>query len=283
MLGASIVGLLVSFRLARRLGTITDQIATGSNQVTSASEQIGSSSQSLAQASSEQAASLEETSASAQEISAMSKQNQDRAEEAAKVVDSSGRKLDATTALLDKMSISMVDTVKSSEKVSSIIKLIDEIAFQTNILALNAAVEAARAGEAGLGFAVVADEVRNLAQRCATAAHDTAGLIEQSVALSNRSRLDADQVATAVRGIVEDSRRLTVLVGEVATGSREQFKGVDQMARSIAQMETTTQSVAASSEEGAAAAQELNGQASSLKAIVDDLEEIAGSARGARS
>ena len=277
MLGAGVVGLLVSFRLARRLTAITDSIALGSSQLSSASGQIGNSSQALAQASSEQAASLEETSSSAQQISAMSRQNQQRSDEAAKVVGSSARKLSATTALLDKMSTSMVDTVKSSEKVSNIIKLIDGIAFQTNILALNAAVEAARAGEAGMGFAVVADEVRNLAQRCAAAARDTASLIEQSVELSNRSRQDADQVAESVSGIVEDSTRLTTLVDEVAAGSREQATGVDHIARAIGQMERTTQSVAASSEESAAAAEELNSQAMSLKAIVNELEELAGS------
>ena len=119
--------------------------------------------------------------------------------------------------------VSAMDGINaSSQKISKIIKVIDEIAFQTNILALNAAVEAARAGEAGMGFAVVADEVRNLAQRCAQAAKDTADLIEESIQRSDGGRVKVDQVAVAIRAITAESAKIKVLVDEINLGSVEQ-------------------------------------------------------------
>src|SRR5205814_9930224 len=114
-----------------------------------------------------------------------------------------------------KMVQAMSDIKTQSDKISKIIKVIDEIAFQTNILALNAAVEAARAGEAGMGFAVVADEVRNLAQRCAQAAKDTAALIEESIAKSADGKVKVDQVAQSIQGITEGSSKIKTLVDEV--------------------------------------------------------------------
>src|SRR5437899_8385538 len=129
------------------------------------------------------------------------------------------------------MVTAMTDITTSSGKISKIIKVIDEIAFQTNILALNAAVEAARAGEAGLGLAVVADEVRNLAQRCAQAARDTASLIEDSIATSRDGNARLDQMTGAVRAMTENSLRVKTLVDEVNQGSQEQARGMEQISR----------------------------------------------------
>jgi methyl-accepting chemotaxis protein/methyl-accepting chemotaxis protein-1 (serine sensor receptor) len=157
----------------------------------------------------------------------------------------------------------------SSQKISKIIKVIDEIAFQTNILALNAAVEAARAGEAGMGFAVVADEVRNLAQRCAQAAKDTADLIEESIQRSDGGRIKVDQVAVAIREITAESAKIKVLVDEINLGSIEQSSGIDQISRAITQMEQVTQGSAANAEQSAAAAQQLNAQAEHMTDVVE--------------
>ena len=172
------------------LRRLASDMAEGAEQVASAASQVSSSSQSLAQGSSEQAASLEETSASSEEISSMARKNTENSKVAAALVTQSGQKFAQANHSLDQMVVAMSEINTQSDKISKIIKVIDEIAFQTNILALNAAVEAARAGEAGMGFAVVADEVRNLAQRCAQAARDTATLIEESIAKSNDGKTE---------------------------------------------------------------------------------------------
>ena len=191
----------------------------------------------------------------------------------------SQQKFVQTNQSLDQSVVAMGEINAQSGKISKIIKVIDEIAFQTNILALNAAVEAARAGEAGMGFAVVADEVRNLAQRCAQAAKDTAALIEESIAKSNDGKVKVDQVATAIRAITEESAKVKKLVDEVNLGSQEQARGMEQIAKAITQMEQVTQKTAANAEESASAAEELNAQSETLKNLVERLTAMVGAAQ----
>ena len=155
-------------------------------------------------------------------------------------------------------------------------KVIDEIAFQTNILALNAAVEAARAGEAGLGFAVVADEVRNLAQRCAQAARDTAGLIEDSIATSRDGNARLDQMAGNVRAMTDNATQVKCLVDEVNMGSQEQARGMEQISRAVMQMEQVTQRTASSAQESACAGADLTGHANALRGLVHQMREMVG-------
>ena len=240
-------------------------------QIASAAGQVSSSSQSLAQGSSEQAATIEETSAASSEINSMAQRNTDNSRTTAEIVAHSQERFMETNKSLDQMVEAMDGITGSSQKISKIIKVIDEIAFQTNILALNAAVEAARAGEAGMGFAVVADEVRRLAQRSAQAARDTADLIEDSILRSNGGKEKVDQVAAAIRSITADSGKMKLLVDEISLGSGEQARGIDQITRSISQIEQVTQSAAASTEETAAAAEELSAQAESLQDVVNRL------------
>jgi methyl-accepting chemotaxis protein len=258
-------------QIIARLREAISELFHGAEQVASAASQVATSSQSLAQGASEQAASLEETSASSEEINAMARQNSSSSQSAAELVDRSQEKFNATNVSLEGMKAAMGEINASSEKVSKIIKVIDEIAFQTNILALNAAVEAARAGEAGMGFAVVADEVRSLAQRCAQAARDTASLIEESIAKSDDGKLKVHQVAEAISAVAEESLKIKTLVDEVKTGSHEQARGLEQVSKAIVQMERVTQSTAASAEEGASAAEELTSQSVALKEIVGRL------------
>jgi methyl-accepting chemotaxis protein len=258
------------------LRTAIRDLAEGAGQVSSAATQISSSSQSLAQGASEQAASLEETSSSSEEINSMARKNAENSNAANSLVVQSQQKYEETNHSLQSMVTAMGDIKSSSDKVAKIIKVIDEIAFQTNILALNAAVEAARAGEAGMGFAVVADEVRNLAQRCAQAAKDTAALIEESITKSNDGQTKVDQVAVAIRAITEESAKVKTLVDEVSLGSQEQTRGIEQIAKALTQMEQVTQQSAANAEESAAAAEELTAQASTLMEVVSQLSTMVG-------
>jgi methyl-accepting chemotaxis protein len=175
---------------------------------------------------------------------------------------------------LSEMVTSMGEINASSGKISKIIKVIDEIAFQTNILALNAAVEAARAGEAGMGFAVVADEVRNLAQRSAQAAKDTAALIEESIERSQDGSAKLGRVSEAIGAITISTSQAKNLIEEVSLGGKEQSRGVEQIAMAVTQMEQVTQKSAASAEETAAAGEELTAQADSLRHLVSQLRAL---------
>jgi len=250
------------------------ELAESAVQIASAAHQVSSSSQSLAQGSSEQAATIEETSSVSTEINSMAHRNTENSRSTADLVTHSQDGFAKSNQSLTEMVVAMDAINTSSQKISKIIKVIDEIAFQTNILALNAAVEAARAGEAGMGFAVVAEEVRNLAQRSAQAAKDTAELIEESIRRANGGKIKVDEVALSIRSITAQSSKIKVLVDEINLGSVEQTRGIDQITNSIAQMEQVTQSNAASAEESAAAAEELNAQAEAMTEIVQSLRSM---------
>jgi methyl-accepting chemotaxis protein/methyl-accepting chemotaxis protein-1 (serine sensor receptor) len=275
LIGASVV--FVVRNINRTLRQAVSELYRGAEEVTSAASQVASSSQSLANGASSQAASLEETSASSEEIRAMANQNTETTRSAAGLATESQQKFTDANRVLDQMVAAMGEINESSSKISKIIKVIDEIAFQTNILALNAAVEAARAGEAGLGFAVVADEVRNLAQRCAQAAKDTASLIEESGAKSAEGKAKVDQVAGFLRIVTGESNKVKTLVDEVNLGRQEQVRGIEQIAKAIVQMERLTQGAAANAEESAAAAEELTAQSKAVKDVVGRLAALVGS------
>ena len=211
----------------------------------------------------------------------MTPQNGKNSRGAAGAVEQSRSRVAKVDSKLNELVTSMVAISASRSKIAKIIKDIGRIAFQTNILALNADVEAARAGEVGLGFAVVADEVQNLAQRCAQAAKDTADLIEESIRRSSGGKMKVDEVAAAIRDITAEASKIKEMVDEINLGSVEQSRGIDQISRSIAQMEQVTQSNAANAEQSAAAAEQLNAQAEAMKDIVKSLRGMVdGAAEG---
>ena len=273
---AAVGSLAMSRSVAGDIRRCAGQMLEGSRQVSSAAGQVASASQSLAQGTSEQAATLEETSSSATEIAAITRKNAENTREVAAHMGETSQLVAAANHNLQEMVESMKEINGSSAKISKIIRVIDEIAFQTNILALNAAVEAARAGEAGMGFAVVADEVRNLAQRSAQAAKDTALLIEESISKSNEGSGKLENVAKSIRQITDSASQVKMLVDEVKAGSEEQTRGIEQISSAVSQMDQVTQRAAANAEESAAASEELAGQARSLHTVVDYLRALVG-------
>jgi methyl-accepting chemotaxis protein len=278
MASASIATLVIRSTTSFLRGA-SEQLLSQSEGIAAASKQIAAASQELASGASEQAASLKETSASSEEISFMTSKNSENSRAVAKLVTQSQKKFDEANRSLEEMVMAISEINTESDKISKIIKVIDEIAFQTNILALNAAVEAARAGEAGMGFAVVADEVRNLSQRCAQAAKDTAALIEASLAKSNDGKMKVDHVANAIRAITEESVKIRTLVDDVSLSSHEQSRGVEQVARAITQIEQVTQRNAANAEESASSVEELNAQSETLREIVEQVSAVVGGAQ----
>jgi methyl-accepting chemotaxis protein/methyl-accepting chemotaxis protein-1 (serine sensor receptor) len=198
----------------------------------------------------------------------MAQRNTETCRQTATIVSHSQQGIERTNQSLRELVDAMDGISSSSAKIGTIIKVIDAIAFQTNILALNAAVEAARAGEAGLSFAVVADEVRNLAQRCAQAARDTAPLIEESLQYSKGGRSKVDQVAEAVRQMTSKSSQIMQRVDEISVASIEQSRGFDLISHSISKMEQSTQASAATAEQGSAASRELANYSYALTEVV---------------
>jgi methyl-accepting chemotaxis protein len=222
----------------------------------------------LSQRTEEQASSLEETAASLEELTSTVRQNADNAQQANKLASTASEVAIKGGGVVTQVVGTMDEITASSRKISDIIGVIDEIAFQTNILALNAAVEAARAGEQGRGFAVVAAEVRNLAQRSANAAKEIKALISDSGAkVETGSKLVASAGQT-MEEIVVSVKRVTDIMAEISAASREQSNGIDQVNTAVSQMDKITQQNAALVEEAAAAAKSMEEQTEELSNIV---------------
>ncbi len=318
IVGLGYLVLKITYRVTDVIKKSISNMAECSSQVSSATEQISTSSQDLAMGASEQASSVEETSASMEEIASMTKQNANNAQEAAKLVEQcsvyaetgnqSMRDMSKSMEVMNTsskkfaelMGNSMEEINTSSKKIAEITKVIDSIAFKTNLLALNAAVEGARAGEHGKGFTVVAEEVRNLAQMSTSAAKDTAVLIEDCVKKADKGMELANKCREDLHGIVENVKKDTQMMGlklqgisnsvkkaetltkEISCASSEQSEGINQVNNAMQQMDQVTQQNAAIAEEAASASEELSAQTYTLMEQIKLLSsQVGGTGDGA--
>lgn len=241
--------------------TTIDEVARGAMQVSDAST-------ALSQGATEQAASLEEITSSMSEIASQVKINADNAHQASLLTNEAKSFSERGNREMEQLVAAMNEINVASDNIGKIIRVIDEIAFQTNLLALNAAVEAARAGRHGKGFAVVAEEVRNLAARSATAAKETAELIDNTKKAVDNGIMIVTRTSEALEEIKNGSIKSADIVAEIATSSNEQAQAIAQINEGLAQIDKVTQTNTASAEQSASASEELSGQAALLKEMV---------------
>lgn len=255
-------------QLGEDLSSMLAQIRGSSDQIAMGASEVADSSQDLSQGATEQASSLEQMASAMNEIGSQTRNNAENAEQARDLSSRSKIAAEKGRQHMDSMLKAMAEINESGQSISKIIKVIDEIAFQTNLLSLNAAVEAARAGKHGKGFAVVADEVRNLAGRSAKAASETAELIEGSVAKAVAGVGIADLAFASLKEILTGVTTEGELVAQIAIASSEQAEGISQVTEGLNQIDKVTQQNTATAEQSAAASEELSGQAIGLQSTL---------------
>ena len=251
-----------------KLRDVMKGLNDSSEQVANGSRQLSEAAQTLANGSTQQASAIQQLTATVSDIANQTSHNAENAREASRLATGVKSSAERGDGQMKEMLVSMDEINESSANISKIIKVIDDIAFQTNILALNAAVEAARAGVHGKGFAVVADEVRSLAAKSAAAASETTALIEGSISKVEAGTKIANETAEALAEIVEGIGKTADLVDSIASASGEQAVGINEVNKGIEQVSQVVQSNSATAEESAASSEELYGQADMLKKMV---------------
>ena len=267
---------VISNSVIKPIRLVIKDISNTSNILTDSARGVANSSFTLSEGAQKQAASLEESASALEEVTAMTKSNDEHVQQTNRV---SEEVLSAVNTAHGRM-VQMVEVIEkikeSSSQIDTIMKVVDSIAFQTNLLSLNASVEAARAGEAGAGFAVVAEEVRALAGRSANAAKDTATLVEKAGANSEMGVKTAGEVKQMLDQIVEGINQVSTLAKEISAASKEQTQGVNLVNEAVNKIDVVTQANAAVSQEVAADGQALFSQAEALSGMITQLSEIVG-------
>lgn len=268
------IGWLVTKNIDNSIKSVLFNLSDTSKNLESVSTELSTVGRKLAEGSSEQAASIQETSSTLEESSSMVHQTTQNTKEADGLAKEATSFADKGNSEMQTMLKSMEDLKRSSTEIAKIIKVIDEIAFQTNILSLNAAVEAARAGDAGKGFAVVAEEVRNLAQRSAQAAKDTTVIIESNIELSEKCLIVTEQVSKSLVEITDETHKVSRLLEEISTASQEQEIGIGQINQAISQMEHVLHANARTAQESASSSDRLTAYSETIKNIMLELGSL---------
>jgi methyl-accepting chemotaxis protein len=254
--------------LVDSLNSVVSDVRASATQVSTGSNQMAMAAQNLASGSTEQAASVEELSAAISEVLTQSQTNTKMAEEAYGQTEKAGALMAESMESMNQMTVAMQEINESSASIARVIKVIDDIAFQTNILALNAAVEAARAGQHGKGFAVVADEVRNLASKSAAAAKETAVLIDNSVNKVSEGNMIAMQTNASLQSVAELAASNAAGVSSINELSQKQSVAIAEITDGINHISTVVQQNSATAEQSAASAEEMSAQAQVLTEIM---------------
>lgn len=280
MLAITLAVLALSYLMARSISRPITRVVEGlsqtASQVTAAAGEVANTSHSLAENAVQQAASVEETSSSLEEMATMSRETSTLTSGAEQLMNENIEKSGQSLRALVELTRNMSQIEADSDRISQIIKNIDEIAFQTNLLALNAAVEAARAGEAGAGFAVVADEVRNLAMRATEAAKSTQELLYQTIQRVSQAARSIKDMNSAFEGIVESATVMGEKTAAITQVSKEHANGMDQMSKAVHEIDLVTQNVATGAQSSAKASEALAHEVDKMKDYVDGLVGIVG-------
>lgn len=255
-----------------KIRNVLEELEISSSQVSAGADQVADGAQALAQGATEQASSVEQLSAAITDVSNRITDTADFSQKANKLGKEAGETVARGKEEMSQLLASIQDIAEASNNIQSIIKVIDDIAFQTNILALNAAVEAARAGNAGKGFAVVADEVRSLAQKSAGAAQETTQLIKNSLEHVSRGEEIARRTDAAFNDVATSAQDILAMIEKIAQASNEQADSISQISVGIDQISSVVQTNSATSEESAAASEELSGQAGVMKNLLDQFQ-----------
>jgi methyl-accepting chemotaxis protein len=258
--------------IAQTLGNFNEAFADinrASGEVLSGSSQINDAAGALAAGSAEQSAAVEELSSEIASIAEKTHQNTEDAEKASASASRAFTDTQKSSAQMGKLVDAVKEINDASNSINKVIKVIDDIAFQTNILALNAAVEAARAGEAGKGFAVVADEVRNLSAKSAAAAKDTASLIADSMEKANLGMRIAEETSGALNDVTTGINTINTISAGVAQSSSDQTAGIEQINHSIDQVSQIVTKNSSTTEQVAAASTEMSNQAEQMQRLID--------------